>query len=90
MGSFGLSGNTTFRLNSTNISSATISGGLTMPKSARNSQYKSFEQLKDEIFPCLRERERRPQYGSDAEGIGVALAEKAFDKLGGQSQADNK
>lgn len=47
--------------------------------------YKSFEQLKAELFPQLVEKERNKQKENDIEKLAISLANKSFNNVIGKS-----
>ena len=49
-------------------------------KSNPKSIYKSFEQLKAEIFPSLVEEENKKEQMRDIKDLGISLANQVFEK----------
>ena len=47
----------------------------------KTSTYKSFEQIKADLFPCLTVEERRRSSKFDSTQIGTCLADEAIEEL---------
>lgn len=52
-----------------------------MANEQTSNVFRSFEQFKAELFPCLTENERRRSEKLDYKQIGACMADKAVDAL---------